>query len=243
MSPTSADPRLPSGQIDERPISGPHAVRQRPRLVAGTNRRIEAMPGRREGHVPHVIGLGGIGVQVQEGRFQHEVGSIGAPCEWWSARFDHEGVEGLPHRSVRPLDLVEERRPCSPIGRWVAGRHRGNREVAHLGGLAGHDPDPRDTRRGQSRKGDDVVLHHHVRLEVVDDAAQPVVHVARPVDQGLPRGRHELAELLDRGLPEDRRRVPDEIDPELARDLLGRRGRPEAHQAFLEPLALEPPGE
>ena len=57
-------------------------------------------------------------------------------------------------------------------------------------------------------------------------------------------GRDELAELLERRLAEDRRRVADEVDPELARDLVGSAGGgPEPHQPLLEALRLEGAGE
>ena len=79
--------------------------------------------------------------------------------------------------------------------------------------------------------------------ELVEDLGQPRMDVLRAVDEGLERRRDELAELLDGRLAEDRRGVADEVDPELAGDLgLGRR-RAEAHQALLEALGLERPGE
>src|SRR5207253_5388055 len=53
----------------------------------------------------------------------------------------------------------------------------------------------------------------------------------------------EVAELLDRGLPEDRRGVADEVDPELARHLLGFGRRSEPHPPLLEALRLEAPRE
>src|SRR6476646_11755178 len=67
--------------------------------------------------------------------------------------------------------------------------------------------------------------------------------VHRAIDEGAPCRRHELAELLDRRLAKDRRCVANEVDPELARDLVDLRLRPQAHQSLLETLRLERPGE
>src|SRR6187431_3228869 len=67
--------------------------------------------------------------------------------------------------------------------------------------------------------------------------------VHRAIDEGAPGRSHELAELLDRRLAEDGRRVADKVDPELAGDLVDLGLRPKAHQALLETLRLERPGE
>ena len=64
-----------------------------------------------------------------------------------------------------------------------------------------------------------------------------------PSTRALPGRGDELAELLDGRLAEDRRRVADEVDPELAGDLVDLGLRPEPHQALLEALRLERPGE
>ena len=64
----------------------------------------------------------------------------------------------------------------------------------------------------------DVVLDDHVRVELVEDLAQP-----RRRRSGRRRcsacqvGAMKLAELLERALAEDRRGVADEVLPELAR--------------------------
>ena len=93
------------------------------------------------------------------------------------------------------------------------------------------------------READDVVLHDHVGLDLVEDLAEPIVDVARAVAQRSPGRLDELRELLDRRLAEDRRGVADEVLPELAGFLLDLRRRPEAHQALLESLRLERAGE
>ncbi len=89
----------------------------------------------------------------------------------------------------------------------------------------------------------DVVLDDRVRLDLVEDLAQPVVDVARPVAERTPRGLDELRELLDRRLAEDGSGFADEVLPELARLLLDLRRRAESHQPLLESLCLEAPCE
>ena len=89
------------------------------------------------------------------------------------------------------------------------------------------------------READDVVLDDHVGLDLVEDLAEAVVDVTRPVAQRPPGRLDELRELLDRRLPEDGRGVADEVLPELARLLLDLGRRPEAHEPLLEALRLE----
>ncbi len=154
-----------------------------------------------------------------------------------------ERVELLPQVAVRPLDLLEERRPVAPVGDGIPRRERRDGRILDLGRIARGDPDPRPPGRGQRGETDDVVLDDHVGRELVDDLGQARMDVHRAIDEGAPGRRHELAELLDRRLAEDRRRVADEVDPELARDLVDLGLRPEAHQPLLEALCLERPGE
>ena len=96
---------------------------------------------------------------------------------------------------------------------------------------------------GQGRERDDVVLHDHVRGELVEDLEQSRMDVLRAVDQGPPGGLDEPAQLVDRRRPEDRRGVADEVLPELARDLGDFGRRAESHQPLFEALRLERPGE
>ena len=88
-------------------------------------------------------------------------------------------------------------------------------------------------------EADDVVLHDDVGLDLVEDLAQPVVHVARAIAERTPGRLDELGELLDGGLAEDRRRLADEVLPELAGLLLDLGRRPEPHEPLLEALCLE----
>jgi hypothetical protein len=60
------------------------------------------------------------------------------------------------------------------------------------------------------------VLDDHFRVELVEDLAQPIVHVSRTVAESAKRRLDELGDLLDRRLAEDRRRLADEVLPELA---------------------------
>src|SRR4029079_11634655 len=83
----------------------------------------------------------------------------------------------------------------------------------------------------------------HVRGDLIEDLGKPRVDILRAIDQRLPRGRDEVAELLEGRLPEDRRRITDEVDPELAGHLGLRRRRTETHQSLLEALRLQRPGE
>ena len=93
------------------------------------------------------------------------------------------------------------------------------------------------------READDVVLDDHVRPNLVEDLAQPVVDVARAVAERAPGRLDELRELLDRGFAEDGRGLADEVLPELARLLLDLGRRAEPHEPLLEALRLEAPGE
>ena len=156
-----------------------------------------------------------------------------------SAALAAELVEARVQLRVGAPVLVPVGGPVRLVVARVA-RERGRQpRVLHLGGVAGHDPHPGPARGGQGGKRDDVVLDDHVRLELVDDLRQPLVHVLRPVDERLEGGRDEVPELLDRRLAKDRRRLADEVLPELACVLLLLGGRSEAHQALLEALLLE----
>jgi hypothetical protein len=59
------------------------------------------------------------------------------------------------------------------------------------------------------REAEDVVLHDRVRLDLVEDLAEPLVDVAGAVAECPPGRLDELGELLDRRLTEDRRRLSD----------------------------------
>jgi ribosomal 50S subunit-associated protein YjgA (DUF615 family) len=89
------------------------------------------------------------------------------------------------------------------------------------------------------READDVVLDDHVRLDLVEDLAEPVVDVARAVAERAPGRLDELRELLDRRLAKTGRRLADEVLPELARLLLDLGRRAEPHEPLLEALRLE----
>src|ERR1035437_799845 len=201
------------------------------------------MPGGAEGGCPAVVDLLGIQDEVEEWRLVDELGPQPAMAEARSTLLAHEGIEPGPQLVVGPPDLLDEGRPVTTIGRGVAARERWNLVVLHLGRVAADDPGPGPAGRDHRRETDHVVLDDHVRPEFVEDRPQAGLDVASTIDQRGPGGRDELAELLEGGLSEDRRRVTNEIEPELARDLgdLGRRA--EAHQALLEALRLEPPGE
>src|SRR5207247_2903744 len=80
-------------------------------------------------------------------------------------------------------------------------------------------------------------------LELAEDLAEPVVHVARAVDQLLPDREDERVELPDRRFAELGRRVANEVLPELARRLLDLGWGLQPHQRFLEALRLKRPGE
>ena len=154
-----------------------------------------------------------------------------------------ERIEVGPQVGMDATVLGPERRPGGAIVGRVAGEDRCHVGIEELGRVARGDPDPRPARRGQGRERDDVVLHDHVRDELVEDLEQARMDVLRAVDQRPPGGLDEPAQLVDRRRPEDRRGVADEVLPELAGDLwdLGRRTEP--HQPLFEALRLERPGE
>ena len=115
--------------------------------------------------------------------------------------------------------------PAGAVTGWIA-RERGRQlGVLQLERVAGDDPSPGPAAREHGGEGDDVVLDDHVWLELAEDLAQPLVDVARPIDELLPDGKDERLELLDRGLAELGRRVADEFLPELAGRLLDLRRR------------------
>ena len=140
---------------------------------------------------------------------------------------------------IRGAELV----PTGAVAGRIAREHGRDLGILHLEWVARDDARPRPPGVVDRREADDVVLHDHVRLHVVEDLAQPLVHVARAVAEGTPGRLDELRELLDRGLAEDGRRIADEVLPELAGLLLDLGRRSEAHQALFELLRLETAGE
>ena len=202
------------------------------------------MPRRAERSLARVVDLGRVAVEVEPRRFRDEVGAERAVAEPGIAVLAAERVELLPTcrgGSARP----RRGRPASRPGRRPGSPTRTAGPPASLisAGIARRDPDPRPARRRERREADDVVLDDDVGRELVDDLGQARMDVHRAVDQGPPGRGDELAELLDGRLAEDRRRVADEVDPELAGDLVDLGRRPEPHQALLEALRLERPGE
>ena len=107
-----------------------------------------------------------------------------------------------------PARAVVDRQP---------GEGRRQLGVLELERVAGDDPHPGPAAGGHRREGADVVLDDHVGLELVEDLDEPLVDVARAVEQRLPGRGDELPELLEGRLAEDGRRLADEVLPELAR--------------------------
>jgi hypothetical protein len=156
-----------------------------------------------------------------------------------AAPLAHELVEVGVLVAVHAPVLLAELVPARPVAGGIAREHRRQIRVGQLQRVAGGDPDPGAARRHHGRERHDVVLDDHVRAHLVEDLAEAIVHVLRPVDQRLPRRVNEPLELLDRRLAEHRAGVADEVLPELARLLLGLGRGLEPHQAFLEALLLE----
>ena len=146
-------------------------------------------------------------------------GSGGAPRS--SQNAENSRLQRLVQLAVARAELV----PAGRVAGRVAGERRRQRRVLQLERVAGDDPHPRPAGGEHGREADDVVLDDHVRLELAEDLAEALVHVASAVDQLLPDGEDERLELVDRRLAELRRRVADEVLPELAGCLLdlGRR--------------------
>src|SRR5207237_3194542 len=94
------------------------------------------------------------------------------------------------------------------------------RRILQLERVARDDAHPRPPGGEHGREADDVVLDDHVRPELVEDLGEPLVDVARAVDELLPDREDQALELVDRRPPELRCRVADEVLPELPRLLL-----------------------
>ena len=79
-------------------------------------------------------------------------------------------------------------------------------------------------------------MDHHVRLDIGNDLAKLRLAEPRPVDERLPRRRHERLELFDRRPSELLGSVANEVLPELA-GVLGfgiSGGRGEVNKYFVE---------
>ena len=135
--------------------------------------------------------------------------------------------------------LVSKLVPARAVACRIARVDRWDVQVLYLERVAGDDACPRTSRGVDRGEADDVVLHDHVGLDLVEDLAQPVVHVSRAIAERTPGRLDELGELLDGGLAEDRRRLADEVLPELAGLLLDLGWRPQTHEPLLEALRLE----
>ena len=133
--------------------------------------------------------------------------------------------------------------PTGAIAGGVARENRRNLDVLHLEGVTGDDSRPWPAGVLDRRKADDVVLHDHVRVELVEDLTQAVVDVTCAVAERAPGRLDELRELLDSRLAEYGGGVADEVLPELTWLLLGLRWRPEPHESLLEALGFEVAGE
>jgi hypothetical protein len=193
------------------------------------------MPGRRERPRALVVRLGGIEREVEPVRLVDQLAVRQRRC----ASFDAERGELLVERREHARVLVAIRVPARPVADGVARERRRERGILQLERVARDDSRPRPTRGEDRREADDVVLHDHVGLNLVEDLPQPVVDVPRAVAEGAERRLDELGQLVERRLPEHGGRLADEVLPELPGLLVRVGWRPEAHQALLESLRLE----
>ena len=81
--------------------------------------------------------------------------------------------------------------PGRPLLSRVTRERRRHELVFDFRRVAGDDPYPRPAARGERGEGHHIVLDHGVWAELIQDFAQPLVHVARAIGQRLERGGDE----------------------------------------------------
>jgi len=79
--------------------------------------------------------------------------------------------------------LVPEVWPACAVVRGVAGERGWHVRILELGRIARDESDPRPTRGGDRREGDDVVLDDDVGLDFAEDLLESFVDVLRPVHE------------------------------------------------------------
>jgi len=182
------------------------------------------VPRRRQWAAAGVVDLGRVEVEVEPLRLVDEL-TLG---ERRSAALGAERRELRVEARDRAEVLGPKRVPAASVGFRIPAEDGRDVGILELQRIAGGDPDPRPARCLDRGERHDVVLDDHVRLELVEDLAEAIVHVAGAVAERAPRRLYELGELVIGRLAEDRGRVPDEVLPELPRLLLdfGRRAEP-----------------
>ena len=227
--------QAPEREVDEPPLAGRDPVRELDRAIGAAHAGVEAVPRRAERRRALVVDLGRVEIHVQPGRLVDELalGQAAAPRSTQNAL-----NSACRSRWTRAYSARKSSQPARSSTRVAREDRRESRDPSAPAGCRRRCA-PRAARLLDRRERDHVVLDDHVRLELVEDLAQPVVDVARAVAERAECRLDELAELLDGRLAEDRRGLADEVLPELAGRLLDLGRRAEPHQPLLESLRLE----
>ena len=97
-----------------------------------------------------------------------------------------EGVEGSMQVGVQHPVGLSEGIPLAPVRQWKPGEGRRQRWIFDLERIAGGDPHPGDPGRWHRGEGNHVVLHDHVRPDLLEDLLEPTVHEYGAVDELAP---------------------------------------------------------